>query len=186
MTTIHHATAKRAQKLGITLAIDNDMVVASFEGRELARDLDPRTALVVAMGHVNPMREVKDANGKVIDHVPADRNDDGTKPTKTRKTKKATKTTKQAKTPAATGSVIKADYRDRYSDGSNGDDLAKRLKKFVTADDGTVDLGKLKALAERNGIWNERYATLNPGMARMNVGNRLRAAQRHDTKIVWE
>jgi hypothetical protein len=40
-------------------------------------------------------------------------------------------------------------------------------------------------LAEANGVWNARYAKLNPGLARMTIGNKLRALVRRGTKLVW-
>jgi hypothetical protein len=51
-------------------------------------------------------------------------------------TKRKTKTTKN---------VVPAKYRERYEDGSCGDTLAVRLKKHVTADDGTTDVARLRA-----------------------------------------
>jgi hypothetical protein len=56
----------------------------------------------------------------------------------------------------------------------------------VEAADGTIDLGKLCAVAEANGVWDDRYAKLNPGLARMTIGNRLRALARRGGKIRWE
>jgi hypothetical protein len=75
----------------------------------------------------------------------------------------------------AAGSVITPEFRDRYAKhGSTGDALAKRLKRHITADDGSVDLVKLKTLAKANNIWNDRYAALNAGLARMTIcSNRL-------------
>jgi hypothetical protein len=94
------------------------------------------------------------------------------------------KTRKAARGRAA--SVVPAKYRDRYEDGSCGDDVALRLKRHITADDGSVDVAKLKALAQRNGVWLGSYEKLNAGLARMIVGNRLRHLARAGTKIVWE
>ena len=48
------------------------------------------------------------------------------------------------------------------------------LRDQVQAPDGALDLEQLYAVARRWGI-NDRYDHLNPGMARMNIGNRLRA-----------
>lgn len=85
-----------------------------------------------------------------------------------------------------TASVVPAKYRERYADGSCGDTLAVRLKKHVTAADGTTDVAKLRALAERNGVWSASYAKLNAGMQRMVCGNKLRKLTRDGTKIVWK
>ena len=83
-----------------------------------------------------------------------------------------------------TASVVPAKYRERYEDGSCGDTLAVRLK-HVTADDGTTDVTKLRALAESNDVWSASYAKLNAGMQRMTIGNKLRKLMRDGTKIVW-
>ncbi|WP_192926250.1 DUF6998 domain-containing protein [Microvirga tunisiensis] len=48
------------------------------------------------------------------------------------------------------------------------------LSDQVRSPDGTLDLERLYTVARQWGI-NERYDHLNPGMARMNIGNRLRA-----------
>lgn len=93
---------------------------------------------------------------------------------------------KHRKAPPATASVVPAKYRDRYAaDGSCGDALSARLRKHLSTDDGAIDLKALKRLAEANGAWQPRYATLNPGMQRLCVGNRLRALGRHGTKVKW-
>jgi hypothetical protein len=73
-----------------------------------------------------------------------------------------TKTTK-------TASVVPEKYRERYDDGSCGDNLAVRLKKHATAADGTTDIAKLRALAQRNDVWSASYAKLNAGLARMTI-----------------
>jgi hypothetical protein len=105
----------------------------------------------------------------------------------TRKTKTARRRTARRPAPDAAASVVPAKYRERYKQhgGSSGDDLAVRLKKWVAAPDGTVDLAKLRALAEANGVWSDRYAGLNAGLARMTCSNRLRALVRRGSKIVW-
>jgi hypothetical protein len=103
------------------------------------------------------------------------------------KRRKARATPKRRKAPAATGSVVPSKYREQYKEhgGSSGDDLAVRLKKHVAADDGSIDLAKLRKLAEANGVWDERYNKLNAGLARMTCGNKLRALVRHGAKIKW-
>jgi hypothetical protein len=105
----------------------------------------------------------------------------------TRKTKKARRRTPRRPAPTTTGSVVKADFRARYAEhgGSSGDELSVRLRKHLETDDGTIDLAKLRALAETNDVWSERYAGLNAGMQRLNVGNRLRALVRRGGKIKW-
>jgi hypothetical protein len=109
----------------------------------------------------------------------------------TRKTKRAVKrpTPRRPAREAskAPGSVITADFRERYKQhgGSSGDELSVRLRKHLATADGTINLAKLKALAELNGVWSDAWSSLNVGQQRMACGNRLRALARHGTKIVW-
>jgi hypothetical protein len=95
--------------------------------------------------------------------------------------------TKRRPPPTVSGPVMPAKYRERYAEhgGSSGDDLAVRLKKQVATADGSIDLAKLREIAEANGVWDARYANLNPGMQRMDVANRLRALARHGAKLKW-
>jgi hypothetical protein len=86
---------------------------------------------------------------------------------------------------AAGQSVIKQKYRERYQDGSCGDALARKLRKYLETGGSTIDLAKLQRLAERNGVWKLRYGSLNPGLARMVVANRLRKLLRAGSAINW-
>jgi hypothetical protein len=56
----------------------------------------------------------------------------------------------------------------------NGDDIAKRLRGMELDD--VYSLAS-KTLKEPAKVLRERYKKLNPGMQRMNLGNRLRGAQ---------
>jgi hypothetical protein len=50
----------------------------------------------------------------------------------------------------------------------------------------SIPLGaKFKAFAQANGVWQDRYDALNPGLQRMNVVNRLRAAVKKNAVIKW-
>jgi heme oxygenase len=82
--------------------------------------------------------------------------------TTTRRSKskrKSTRTAKRPPAPAATASVVPAEYRERYQDGSCGDDLAQRLRRHTASSDGTTDIAKLKALAQANGLVLSKLAT---------------------------
>jgi hypothetical protein len=109
--------------------------------------------------------------------------------TKTTEPRRCASKTKRRAAPAAqvaTGqSVVKQKYRERYEDGNCDDGLARKLRKYLKTDGGTVDLAKLQQLAERNGVWASRYAPLNPGLARMVVANRLRNLVRAGKTIDW-
>jgi len=76
------------------------------------------------------------------------------------------------------------DLVQRYEDGSCGDRLARKLRRHLEAG-GRIDLAKLQELAERNTVWKPRYASLNPGLARMVVANCLRKLVRAGSSIDW-
>jgi hypothetical protein len=78
-------------------------------------------------------------------------------------------------TPDKKPGLFPAKYREKYAahDGSTGDVLAVALKK-VTSRDGKTDLAALREVAVANGVDLDRWAHLNLGMQRMNLGNRLR------------
>jgi hypothetical protein len=67
------------------------------------------------------------------------------------------------------GTIITAERKAAYGkDANNGDEIAVALKGAV------VDLDTLVATAVENGIEAGRWAHLNFGMQRMNLGNVLR------------
>lgn len=79
------------------------------------------------------------------------------------------------------GSVVKKKYREQYKAKgtfSCGDIVADELREYVTKLVNMrpmTDLVKLREVADANGVWDDRYGRLNPGMQRMNIGNRLRS-----------
>ena len=86
-------------------------------------------------------------------------------------------------------SIVKPVYRKRYKphQDRNGDDFSARLSAAVALYPDLrrpgVDLKKLRKLAEANGVWNDAYASLNPGQQRMNIGNRLRAMLKRGEEV---
>ena len=99
-----------------------------------------------------------------------------------------------------TRSVVKPKYRKLYKQkpikNTCSDDLVVQLREYLETeildDQGEfvrygIDTEKLRRFAIYNGLWDEKYSRLNPGMQRMNVGNRLRAKLRKnpDWRPVW-
>lgn len=88
-------------------------------------------------------------------------------------------------------SVVKKKYKTIYRPhhATNGDDLVALIAEHVKepGDDGrsVVSRKKLQSFAIANGCWDDRYAKLNTGLARMSVGNKLRAKVRKGHVIVW-
>lgn len=87
-------------------------------------------------------------------------------------------------------SIIKNKYKSAYKPFkmSNGDEVAHQLAEFLKAkgEDGKlrIDADRLERFARNNGLWDERYARLNVGMRRLNVGNKLRAKLRKNPEWV--
>ena len=86
--------------------------------------------------------------------------------------------------------VMVRHYHETYTanGGGNADVLDLLLRDVLLVAEGEdgepkLDLTKLKALAKRHDVWNDRYMALNPGMARMNVSNRLRALIRSEGEV---
>lgn len=88
-------------------------------------------------------------------------------------------------------SVVKKKYKTEYKPHKMtcGDDFASKVTSYITVPHKgkktRVDPVKLRKLAEANGVWEDRYCSLNPGMQRMNVGNRLRNKFNKKQEIVW-
>lgn len=85
------------------------------------------------------------------------------------------------------GVMVKT-YHELYTanGGGNADLLDTTMRdELMVEKDGelSLDRAKLKRLAKDHDVWNDRYEQLNPGMARMNVANRLRALIRKDGEI---
>lgn len=100
----------------------------------------------------------------------------------------------EVETEGSGRSIVKKKYKERYrpTKMTCGDDLAQRISKHVTYHDDDndkpmIDKAKLQRFAEANGCWVPSYKSLNAGMQRMNVANRLRGIIRKDPKykIVW-
>lgn len=60
------------------------------------------------------------------------------------------------------------------------DELAQRIHDCVRGEP-----SRLQKLAEVNGVWDDRYASITPAQARMTVGNRLRAKWKRGEELKW-
>lgn len=189
-TRVHHATAKRAKKLGLVIeAIENEFTV-SKDGVQLASHASASVALDAAVAKLNddPLARVAKAT-KAIRAA--------SKP----KAKKARKVADEdgdedgdEDDKPEGNSIIKRKYKESYKQRalkvSCSDEIAVHLAAHlkVKGDDGKprIDPAALKRLAQANGCWDPKYVHLNMGQQRMNVVNRLRAKVRRDQHdIVW-
>lgn len=89
-------------------------------------------------------------------------------------------------------SIVKRKYREAYKPfkATCGDDFQEKMRAHLTVKDehdkkDRIDLDKLRALAECNEVWDDKYSRLNPGQQRMNIGNRLRARVKKGLEVVW-
>lgn len=100
-----------------------------------------------------------------------------------RKIKHATKPTQQK------GNVIKPQYRPGYKVNNGcGDNIQRELAAEFVVDNPETGkpqllLKEFRAWANSYGLWDAKYESLNPGMARMNVGNKVRGRIRNGETI---
>lgn len=90
------------------------------------------------------------------------------------------------------GSIVRDKYRDKYRERGNpnncGDDMAAQLEVVLKSGD-ALDVDRLIALANLNGIDSEKYMTGTRGYigrARMSIGNILRGRVRRGEEVVLE
>lgn len=87
------------------------------------------------------------------------------------------------------GNVIKPQYRPAYKVSNGcGDNIQKELAaEFLVEHPETkepvLDVKRFKAWAKGYDVWQPKYESLNPGMQRMNVGNRIRGLIRNGATV---
>jgi len=81
--------------------------------------------------------------------------------------------------------VMPMRHHKRYMAQGGGcrDGLDDLLRQEFTDPLEGVDVAGIRSCAVMNGVWNDRWSTLNPGMVRMNTSNRLRAMLRRGQNI---
>lgn len=175
MPAIHHATAKKAAKLGLELIVqpDETVVAAVINGAVLATGINAKEALANAEAIINEEHDNEE------DEAEVDTQANGSD-------------VKESDDEEATDdepverSIVKRKYRKRYqpTNRSCGDELAKLVSAHIRDDD-VINEDRLVRFAKANDCWIDSYATLNVGQRRMNVGNRLRAKVRKGHEVIW-
>lgn len=212
---VHHAVAKKAAKLNITLAPFDTEVVAQYAGFDVAfgktatEALDKAiTALTKAIGapagainawhlanpvKAKPARKSRDEDGEgedeEIDDETSEGEEDGEGEAPEVDAEEDGEESDEGK------SKVKKKYKKAYrpTKNKNGDELSFLITEHVAErdTDGSVvtpvrtDEDRLKKFATANGVWQAGYANLNVGMRRMNIGNRLRAKVKGGHEIIW-
>lgn len=70
---------------------------------------------------------------------------------------------------------VTKEQRDAWSENTRNSPFNLWLRERATDSTGVLDLDRLRDVASEYGIDASKYAHLNPGQQRMNIGNRLRA-----------
>lgn len=81
--------------------------------------------------------------------------------------------------------VMPARHHAKYTAQGGGcaDGLDTAMRETFTDPKEGTDVDGLVATAKHNGIWNPAWASLNPGMIRMNTANRLRGLLRRGKEV---
>src|SRR5262245_43969188 len=162
---VHHATLKKARKLGLAIEVIENEAVVKYGDVVIASHPDASVALKLAIerGQEEPEEESEGAEGA----EGADEADEATD--------EATDGQDEATDDEdAPRSVIKPHYKKKYKPHNNtcGDQLSRDLADYwkTTNDDGEerIDAMKLRRFADMNGLWQDKYQHLNVGMQRMN------------------
>lgn len=202
---IHHATAKKAAKFGITLKVVENEVEASKGDRYVASEPSADKALRIAMERLGikdraPAEQpakAKAAPKRISRGVRADRDDEDELEDNDENHGEGDEADAEdeADEDADEGkSVIKSKYKGRYKPFKMkcGDDMSQLVSAHVQVKkklDGKtvmrIDQGKLKRLAQANGAWVPSYQDINVGLRRMSISNRLRKLARDKVEIKW-
>ena len=115
-------------------------------------------------------------------------------PAKVKTPRKRPASKKQAKVDAKPGknprSIVPLRFKEQYAkhNDTNGDKIALTLKAATTTEnkDGRpcLDVDALMAIAKVNKVDTTKYAKLNNGQLRMNLGNKLRGMLKHGNPVV--
>lgn len=177
--SIHHAVAKKAQKLGITL-------VAVEGGYSATVGNITNTAASATDALDLTVRAVK-AEGKPAKQPKAKKA--AAKKGKKRRAKKSNDEDEDGEGEEGTGeskSIVKKKYKKLYrpTKDTNGDDFAEALHAALFPDGEEFDIAAFNAACRANDIDPKRWAKLkNNGMRRMNLGNVLRGMIRREVKV---
>lgn len=177
---IHHNTIKKLASYGLTITeVGNEFVVRDAEGKEVARDITPRTAADAAV-QVHFAKKLPKGEQKAVETS----EEEATVAKTAKKAAKAKKTPKNAKAAVKSGKTIVSDeYRKDYNKDDNcGDKIATALTEYLK-EGKLLNIEKLAKLAEDNGIDMRKYSSLNNGQKSMNIRNILRARAKRGDKV---
>lgn len=189
-TKIHHNTAKKAKTHGIELRVDGNEIVAIKNGVRLASHMSGTIALQTAIDKLaadapKPVKVAKPRKSR-----DEDEGDEGDEFEEDGEEEAEVEADDEEESDEGK-SVVKAKYKQAYKPFKHrcGTSIADQISAHVAgeSEDGKpcVDMKKLKRFARANECWVESYSSLNNGMARMNVANRLNAKIKKGFTVVW-
>ncbi|CAH0169637.1 hypothetical protein [Roseomonas sp. CECT 9278] len=179
---IHHATAARAARLGLTLTEEAGQVVVRFEDVIITAAENPKAALQAAADMLeeagyeeyNDLASDLEQNGEHEGGQPGDLEDPEPEEEEGGQSALARQMAK-----------FRARYvKDETGRTSNGDEVALALGRVCQNLAGPELRAALEDLAARNAIDAGRWAHLKTGQFRMNLGNVLRGKVRRGEEVV--
>lgn len=167
--SIHHAVAKKAQKLGVTFTEANGGYIATHTATDTKADAASATdaldlVLKAVKAKAPKAARAKPAKGKKAKKRKAKKSDDDDED-------------EDGEEGAEPKSIVKKKYKKLYrpTKDTNGDDFAQALHAALFPDGEEFDIAAFNATCRANSIDPKRWAKLkNNGMRRMNCGNVLR------------
>lgn len=159
MAAIHHATVARAARAGFEIT----EIDGRFGLRRIADGATSRDTFDTAQHAAAMARDLTDEQLHLP--VPVDIETGDMQPLLRTKS-----------------GVMVGTYHDRYTQngGGCGDNLDEAMRAAYTDGTGkTLNTEALQADGEAMGLWNPAWASLNPGMRRMNLANRIRGYLRN-------
>lgn len=199
---IHHNTAKKAVKFGITLSpstVKEGVIAAVKDGKVLASGTDAKEVLEQAIAklvaeHPAYKKLASKPRRSREDEEEGDDEDEGEEDADDADVEEETAESdedEEGEGEEGGKSVVKKKYKTKYKPFKMtcGDDLSQLISAHVKRknDEGKmrIDPVILKKFAQANGVWDPNYANLNVGMRRMNIANRLRAKVKEGHEVVW-
>ena len=170
MTTIHHATAKKAARNQVEMTVEGEMIIARdlqtnfiLNGTNAVETLERMLQARADLADAGLTEEPEDEDAEVEPDAEEQEDEE----------------------PKRSGSVVREKYKEQYEpfDDSCGDEYAAAFAAAIKTDKGTVDMAMLASIAAQNGVDFSRWDHLNPGQRRMNLGNVLRGMVRRGEVI---
>lgn len=180
--TLHHATVKKAAKLGLEFVVGKDgekINLVASNGKVVMVGTNAKDMLDAFVAKYDEKSHSEDDSDDVEDQDEAG--------------------DEELELVLESRSIVKKKYKTQYKPfhATCGDSMSRQITQCVKHQVTIVtksgkskkvfrtDPAKLKRLAKLNGCWRDEYAMLNVGQQAMNVGNRMRKLERGGVELKW-